>query len=796
MIKKILTEWSYRLDDGIINLNNPKHMLILSEVLKDMKLPTRVILEVMSNLTEKEKVKPLSQKDKDKMKKMGLIWKGKGYGKEGEKGILFKNVDGKLVKSGDSEKQKIDPKVNVFTKQKTEPTDTSTKTDTSEKPLEVDEKSEMGTTDNWKSEIEKSEKRIKTLNDKLEKAKKTGNKKKIVKAQKNLDKEIREKEGFEMNQKVTKGLNEGNFDVLTEAQDRTENLRDKGIAGMGGKKASQGESRTVNASNTLPKYNDQYSDEEGVKKVNDKKEQIKNRVNKKGKSNYPNKEEKEMLKTLGFDDPNSDEALEYFAKRELYAEEELERAKKDPDSVFNTKNGFNGNEEAYREWMRTSYDSAMCIQEDLEHDSNIDTSKPHRVLQSTDGASGQDVAIKKHLLDKYEEEKKKCGQGTKESCKNAKHYKRQYELMSKLGFHDTFAMGQDENGRTTIYHISNKKATDISDPHNNTTPKERINVIKKAGFGDKVSILVGQTLETGLDRVINVKTNTTTSIVNIPVDENTAKVADKVLKTDGTRYLDDIDDNDEFQKWAKENNISLETTEDKLKAIQSYVKSEIERTGKPPAYNPFGKIFAKIGESARKKKFQSENPDIDYESQGVQDSIETKQKEKNAVKNTYDEVVNSITEADKQEGFPDEEGNNGPHTQAYLTTVLDSMHINKYVENYDGDATIVVGGRSVKPRHIRECLAEKTGYDMPPGDRKGLKEHLKKKCRIDSESGGIIVKGKDGEKDFRLFKDEWRSAGTSSQKVASYYEDDMKECMKDKVDADRKANREKNGLGK
>ena len=101
MIKKILTEWSYRLDDGIINLNNPKHLLILSEVLKDMKLPTKVILEVMSNLTEKKKSTPLSQKDKDKMKKMGLIWKGKGYGKEGEKGILYKNVDGELVKTSD-----------------------------------------------------------------------------------------------------------------------------------------------------------------------------------------------------------------------------------------------------------------------------------------------------------------------------------------------------------------------------------------------------------------------------------------------------------------------------------------------------------------------------------------------------------------------------------------------------------------------------------------------------------------------------------------------------------------------
>ena len=38
---------------------------------------------------------------------------------------------------------------------------------------------------------------------------------------------------------------------------------------------------------------------------------------------------------------------------------------------------------------------------------------------------------------------------------------------------------------------------------------------------------------------------------------------EKTLKTDGTRYLDDIDNNDKFQKWLKKkNNISLETTED------------------------------------------------------------------------------------------------------------------------------------------------------------------------------------------------------------------------------------------
>ena len=36
--------------------------------------------------------------------------------------------------------------------------------------------------------------------------------------------------------------------------------------------------------------------------------------------------------------------------------------------------------------------------------------------------------------------------------------------------------------------------------------------------------------------------------------------------------------------------------------------------------------------------------------------------------------------------------------------------------------------------------------------------------------------------------DSWRTAGTS-QKVASGFGDDMKKCVKEKVDADRKKNR-------
>ena len=658
--------------------------------------------------------------------------------------------------------------------------------------FEVDEKSEIGTIDNFETELKNSKAKLEKLQVALDKAKETGDEKKIAAAQKKVNNEIIVRDGLAMNQKVLSSLNEGSIDGIVESQTRIENLRDKGLAGAGGLKASQGESRYVNAANTLPPYKEQFGDEEGTKKVKDKKDEIKNRVDGRGKPNYPDKEEKLLLKTLGIDDPNSDEALEYMAKRELFAEQELERQKNDPNSVLNQKTGFDGNEKAYLLWMKTAYDGAVATQEDIKNSSNIDTTKPHSIIQSNDRTDGHDQAIKKHLLDEYKKAKEA---GDKDAME---HYKRQYKLMNKLGFHDTMAIGQDKNGRTTLYHISNKKATDISDPHNNTTPAERINVIKKAGFGETIAIRVGQSLERGLRRVNDVKGETTREAVNVPIDENTAAVADRVLKTDGTSYLSDVDDNAKFQKWAQENGVSLESSEDKLKAIQQYIKSEIERTGKPPAYNPFGKIFSKIGEEARKKKFQEANSDIDFGSQGVQDSIVLKETEKESVKSTYQEVVNNITEADKEDGFPDEDGNNGPHTQGYLQTVFDAMHVNTYIENYDEDCSIVVGGRSIKPKHIRECLAEKTDFNgdiSTPEGRKKLQEHIRKRCRIDAETGGIMIRSENGE-DTALFKDEWRSAGSSTQKVASYYGDEMKKCMAEKVDSDRKSNRIKNGLGK
>ena len=94
--------------------------------------------------------------------------------------------------------------------------------------------------------------------------------------------------------------------------------------------------------------------------------------------------------------------------------------------------------------------------------------------------------------------------------------------------------------------------------------------------------------------------------------------------------------------------------------------------------------------------------------------------------------------------------------------------------------------RRAKPSHVRKCLAEKSGFkgdSTTPEGKKLLKEHLENSTTIDAETGAVVIKGKNGET--RLADDTWRTAGTS-QKVASGFGQDMKDCIKKEVDNFRK----------
>ena len=106
-INDILVEWAYRVKDGKPNPKSIRDRIVLDSILKDFGWNIVQRDELLKNLTEAPENKPLSKDDKKKIKDMGLVWKGKGYGKENEEGILYKNVDGKLVavdKKGDEKK--------------------------------------------------------------------------------------------------------------------------------------------------------------------------------------------------------------------------------------------------------------------------------------------------------------------------------------------------------------------------------------------------------------------------------------------------------------------------------------------------------------------------------------------------------------------------------------------------------------------------------------------------------------------------------------------------------------------
>ena len=108
IIEEILVEWAYRVHDGMPNPKNAQHIHELRESMEELNLPNKVIYEVIQNLINEE---GLSDKEKEKAKKMNLVHLGKGaYGKEGDE-ATHQAVDGKLVTKdgGETEKETKPP---------------------------------------------------------------------------------------------------------------------------------------------------------------------------------------------------------------------------------------------------------------------------------------------------------------------------------------------------------------------------------------------------------------------------------------------------------------------------------------------------------------------------------------------------------------------------------------------------------------------------------------------------------------------------------------------------------------
>ena len=580
---------------------------------------------------------------------------------------------------------------------------------------------------------------------------------------------------------------------LSNEQTKTSDLRDKGVAGAGGETASQGESRYCGAVDNLDydKFN-----KENAEDIKKEKDGLDSR-----KPNYPSTKEVRDLAAIGLT-PDSDEGKQYIASREVWANQELKRMQDmDKPNVFTSSSGFGGSEKGYKEWMRAAYDGALATQEHLK-ESRMDTSQPHQTIQST---TEIDNKVEADLEKKLKEAK---------TPDDKKYYERELKSFKKFRtYHDTYVVGRDENGRTFIVSVSNKKGSDMSDPQANTTPSARFEVMKK-DFGTETAQTVTTAIDDGIKKVTTVTEETKKSSTKVEVDDDFVNVAEvaapKRVKQIGERgnkrkrskegkpragselgcYLEDngiLDDD-----WNKM------STKEKIKKTQEFMGDDKwhGKNGTKVSYDPYGKLFIKVGEvdtgghrslNKVRAELEKRGQSSSLESKSVKDSGQIKKTEQNSVKDAHQGVVNKVTEADKEQGYP-KDGKNGPHTQAYVNTVIDAMHYNTYIDMEDDEddkVLVQMGINGAKASHIRGCLADKSGYKIPPGNRDGLKNHLKETCSIEAETGAIVInsKDKDGDKT-HIADDTWRTAGTS-QKVASGFGSDMKDCVKSKVAADR-----------
>ena len=772
IIDRILLELSAKevVEDGLPDFTNEKHLLALNEVLIDLDWPMEargeLLYTLMENVDPEAEVKyTIKNKKGDEIEKTTTYKNAIQMDKKHPGYIAAKKLQGEKDNAGG------------------ETGTNNTKLSGAE--LSGDRTAHKKTSGSGQKQKKKEEPKVTGIDrSKFDKKQKQHN----------------DAPNGPTSQEMVDSLNAGSLDEINKFQDEVEINRAKGIAGAGGPVASEGESKYCQASSQDEKEFNKW------KKKNKKKiEEEKTELSKKKR----NAEEQRTAKSLGLK-PDSPEFLEYLAQREVWAKEKLEEEKNDPDSVFykGGKKGFadatvggkKDPEGAYLAWMRVAFDGGQTTKR-LLGESELDTTKKHRVVQSTQEI---DDSVEAHLEDQVKNAK---------TSEDKKYYKKQLKLFKKFrSYHDTFAIGVDENGRTCVVSISNKKDGQIKDPQNNTTPAQRLRIMKEQ-FGDEVGENVTKVIDDGIARVSNAQANTVKKQTNMEITDEVVTACTSGKMDKYTSQLDDKANDTRTDKYGKKMGAWLEgppkknwpqgnspaDVKKKLQLMQEFSKSKLfDKNGKSRLderedgtyylddngnyvkiknlgqiglpYEPFGKISIKLGEF------------------GVNDEvIGIKADEKSTVEDTHTEVVSTLFNSDEPDGYqPDKrpDADNGKNTQAYIESVLGSMHINSYIdlEDEDDDKMIIQCGiNGVKPSMIRECTSEMSGY---PGDistpegRQGLKDYLRKRCRV--TPGGEKVSIKNENKEVELFTDQWRTAGTS-QKVASYFGKDMRECLQNKA---------------
>ena len=190
-------------------------------------------------------------------------------------------------------------------------------------------------------------------------------------------------------------------------------------------------------------------------------------------------------------------------------------------------------------------------------------------------------------------------------------------------------------------------------------------------------------------------------------------------------------------------------------------------------------------------QFSGEDIERIMNNKGLEALEQEQEKRARSMDGMYEETTNGLRSADvnlyitqgmsEEEALEKSKNEAGPHEQSYTAGFMERMHWFDYISgDVDGRVVGEMGENSHPPRHVRECLAEQTGFDGDPNtDRDGLKEHILKNVRADSENQTLTFVNKQSGETRTLGSDAHRLAGRN-EKMAGAFGIDMVNCLKSK----------------
>jgi len=566
--------------------------------------------------------------------------------------------------------------------------------------------------------------------------------------------------------------------------------RDRGEAGAGGAPASHGESLFTQFGSALREHGGLA----GVLKKARETAGFESRVEefiKDTQNKNTDRKRATVRKTIAqdfgwadYDDANPEhrrKIAEYQALREEYVQGKIKGAQlaceTGEEHVFckGGKEGFGKSETAYRAWLEAAFDGAARTDALIRAaGTRIDPNSEWTVLQSdnSEDAIREGRSPDKVVLDELQKLRDEA-----KTDEDRQHYEYQIRLFDDLAFHDTFIVGQDSKGRMVVVHDSNKKSSDLDDPHNNTTPEARLVELRSLYENeDRPEMIPAATamiklIDRELKKVREIKIATVKASAKLSVTPDMITLAESPYMK---KYMDELTRlatstrKGSFGEWlrSKKKDWSTMSTKQRLQAVQQFMTINPEES-----YSSYAYIFVKMGEFAGEGKIMRDVFGKDSPT-GLKGPRIIKETEASAVSKTYEAVVTGLHRRDTADGHTPPPPN-GRHAQAYVDSVFEALHFGKFIDNYDKDMILSIGRHAVTPSEIRNTLMEilpdeftRTIDVNTPEGREALKKYLRENCSIDAESGAIILSTPD--RTCTIAEDSWRTAGKSAKVTTSF----------------------------